>query len=202
MDQIELHKQTGEMVYATLADKAMMAHQLKESLSNTSAQLDLEKISSLAKENRIKTLEEIIVELGHDPKDAKGIKALIKKKEEDIAALRKKLKLPVTMHPQTTELAQEKAEEDVMDLLMRMNQRLIQTEQELKKSLQTKQGESTSQPPQTAPIIVSTPPTDTAVIPPTKPPSTTGTVTTDVTAATTTEPETSMKMEEMMKAVK
>jgi len=26
MDQIELHKQTGEMVYATLADKAMLAH--------------------------------------------------------------------------------------------------------------------------------------------------------------------------------
>lgn len=30
MDQIELHKQTGEMVYATLEDKAMLAHQLKE----------------------------------------------------------------------------------------------------------------------------------------------------------------------------
>ena len=102
MDQIELHKQTGEMVYATLADKAMLAHQLKESLSNTYAKLDLEKISSLAKDNRIKTLEEIIIEFGHDPKDAKGIKALIKKKEEDIDALRKQLKLPVTMHPQTT----------------------------------------------------------------------------------------------------
>jgi len=126
------------MVYATLADKAMLAHQLKESLSNTSGQLDLEKISSLAKENRINTLEEIIIELGHDPKDAKGIKALIKKKEEDIAALRKQLKLPVTMHPQTTELAQEKAEEYVMDLLMRMNQRLMQTEEELEKALQAK----------------------------------------------------------------
>jgi len=49
----------------------------------------LEKASSLAKDNRIKSLEEIIIELGHDPKDAKGIKALIKKKEGDIAALRK-----------------------------------------------------------------------------------------------------------------
>lgn len=71
MDQIELHKQTGEMAYATLADKAMLAHQLKESLKNTSTQLDLEKMSSFAKDNRIKTLEEIIVDLGHDPKDAK-----------------------------------------------------------------------------------------------------------------------------------
>ena len=98
-------------------------------MSNTSAQLDLDKISSLAKDNQIKTLEEIVVELGHDPKDAKGIKELIKKKEEDIVALRKQLKLRVTMHPQTTELAQEKAEEDVMDLLMRMNQRLMQIKQ-------------------------------------------------------------------------
>jgi len=49
----------------------------------------LEKSSSLAKENRIKSLEEIIIELGHDPKDSQGIKALMKKKEEYIAALRK-----------------------------------------------------------------------------------------------------------------
>lgn len=89
MDQIKLHKQTGEMVYATLANKAMLAHQLKESLSNKSDQLDLEKISSIAKDNRIKTLEEIIVELGNDPKDAKATKSLIKKKEEDIVSLRK-----------------------------------------------------------------------------------------------------------------
>lgn len=55
-DQIELHKQTGEMVYATLGDKAILAQQLKESLNNTSAQFDLKKIYSLAKDNRIKTL--------------------------------------------------------------------------------------------------------------------------------------------------
>lgn len=109
------------MVYSTLADKAMLAQKLQNSLNNTFSQLDLEKASSLAKDNRIKSLEEIIIELGHDLKDAKGIKALIKKKEEDIAALRKQLKLPITMHPQTTEVVQEKEAEDMMDLLMKMN---------------------------------------------------------------------------------
>jgi len=108
MDQIELLKQTGEMVYATLANKAMLAHELKESLKNTNIQLDLERMSSSAKDNRIKTLEKIIVDLGHDPKDPKGVKALMKKKEDDIAALRKQLSLPPTMHPQTAELVQEK----------------------------------------------------------------------------------------------
>lgn len=39
MDQIELHKKTGEMVYSTLVDKAMMAHKLQNSLDNTAAQL-------------------------------------------------------------------------------------------------------------------------------------------------------------------
>jgi len=77
------------MVYSTLTGKEMLAHQLQCSLDNTIAQLHWEKASSLAKDNRIKSFEEIIMELGHDPKNAKGIKALIKKKEEDVAALRK-----------------------------------------------------------------------------------------------------------------
>ena len=68
------------MIYSTLADKAMAAHKLQDSLENTSTQLQIEKASSQAKDNRIKTLEEIIIGLGHNPKDVKGIEALIKKK--------------------------------------------------------------------------------------------------------------------------
>jgi len=203
MDQIEMHKQTGEMVYATLADKAMLANQLKESLTNTNTQLDLERMSSITKDNRIKTLEEIIMDLGHDPKDAKGIKALMKKKEDDIAALKKQLRLPATMHPLIAELAQEKQVEDMMDLMMKMNQRIIQMEQELEKSVQDKQGESTSQLPVIAPIVTTILPTAIASIFPVVPPSTSDTTTTDVSAASTTKtPESSLSMEEMMKAVK
>ena len=39
MDQIEFHKQTGEMVYSTLTSKAIAAHQLQNSLNNISAKL-------------------------------------------------------------------------------------------------------------------------------------------------------------------
>jgi len=106
MDQIELHKQTGEMVYSTLANKALLAHKLQNSLNNTSTQLELEKASSLAKDNRIKSLEEIIIDLGHDPNDPKGIQALIRKKEEEIATLRNQLRLSITMHPKTTEIVE------------------------------------------------------------------------------------------------
>ena len=114
----------------------MLAHRLQNSLHNTSAQLELEKASSLAKDNRIKSLEEIIIELGHDPKDPKGIQALIKKKEEDIVALRRQLKLPITIHPQTTKVVQQREEEDVVNLLMRMNERLVETEKALEIDLQ------------------------------------------------------------------
>jgi len=106
MDQIELHKQTGEMVYASLADKTLVNYRLENSLNNTAAQLELERASSQAKDNRIKALEEIIIELGHDPKDIKAVQALLKLRDADMAALRKMIKIPATLHPQTEEVAQ------------------------------------------------------------------------------------------------
>ena len=36
IDQIELHKKFGEMVYSTLTNKAIVAHQLQNSLNNMS----------------------------------------------------------------------------------------------------------------------------------------------------------------------
>jgi len=101
MDQIELHKQTGEMVYASLANKTLVNYRLENSLNNTTAQLELERASSQAKDNRIKALEEIIIELGHDPKDIKVVQALLKLRDADMAALRKMVKVPATIHPQT-----------------------------------------------------------------------------------------------------
>jgi len=46
IDQIELHKKTGEMIYSTLIGKAITTHQLQNSLNNISAQFQLEKASS------------------------------------------------------------------------------------------------------------------------------------------------------------
>jgi len=46
LDQIELQKETGEMIYSTLTGKAMMTQRLENSLNNTNSQLYLEKASS------------------------------------------------------------------------------------------------------------------------------------------------------------
>lgn len=89
IDQIELHKHVGKMIYSTLTGKAIAAHQLQNSLSNILAQYQLEKASSQAKDTRIKSLEDLVIELGHDPKDIKANEQLIKRKNDDIAALKK-----------------------------------------------------------------------------------------------------------------
>jgi len=108
IDQIEFHKQIGEMVYSALTSKAMMAHRLENSLNNTTTQLQLERVSSQVKDNRIKSLEDLIIGLGHNPKDIKAAEGLIKKNNEDIATLGKQPKLPPLMHPQTAEVIEEK----------------------------------------------------------------------------------------------
>ena len=104
------------------------AHRLQNSLHNTTAQLELEKASSQAKDNRIKSSEEIIIELGHDPNDPNGVQALMKKKDEDIAALKKLVKLPPTLHPQTEGVAQQRKDQDVVAMLLALHQRLIEKE--------------------------------------------------------------------------
>ena len=87
------------MIYSTLTGKAMAAHKLQDSLDSVTAQYKLERASSQAKDTRIKSLEDLVIELGHDPSDVKAIKKLIKKKNEDIAALKKELKLPHLQYP-------------------------------------------------------------------------------------------------------
>ena len=64
--------------------------------------------SSQDKDNRIKALEEIIIELGHDPKDVKVVQEILKLRDADMAALKKMLKIPATLHPQTEEVAQQR----------------------------------------------------------------------------------------------
>jgi hypothetical protein len=91
-DQMDLHKQTGEIVFSTLASASTSAAKLQVSLSNVQTQLKLEKISSFAKDNRIKTLEELVLEIGYDPSNVKAVEEMLKKKNVDI--LRKQLKLP------------------------------------------------------------------------------------------------------------
>ena len=104
------------------------------SLNNTAAQPELERASSQGKDNRIRALEDIIIEIGHDPKDIKGIQEILKLRDADMAALRRKIKIPATIHPQTDEVAQLRHDQDATTLLVSLYKQLIQTQEKLGES--------------------------------------------------------------------
>ena len=84
-----------------------------------------------------------------------------------------------------------------MDLLMRLNERLSETEQALEKALQEKHGDSTSQPLEVTPMATTTPPTVITTVPSIVPPSTAGATST----ATTPSSSTAMTIEHLIKAM-
>ena len=88
------------MLYSTFTNKAMPTSELQSSFINIKSQLKLEKISFLAKDTKIKSLEDLVIKLGYDPKDVKASEEIVKWKNANIATLRKKLKLPSTEDPQ------------------------------------------------------------------------------------------------------
>ena len=69
--------------------------------------MSLDKASLHAKDLRIKSLEDLVIQTGVDPSNIQVAQALIKQKNEDIAALRKELKLPQNEHPQAKEILQQ-----------------------------------------------------------------------------------------------
>jgi hypothetical protein len=95
-DQMDLYKKTGEMVFHTLVHASTSATKLQVSLNNAQTQLKMEKISSFTKDNRIKTLEELVLKIGYDPSNIKAVEEMINKNNANIASLRKQLKLPPT----------------------------------------------------------------------------------------------------------
>jgi hypothetical protein len=139
-DQMDMHKQTGEMISHTLARVATSAEKYRTALSNAQAQLKLEKMSSFAKDSKIKTLEELVLKIGYDSANVKAVEEMIKKKNADIAALRKQLKLPPTEDPQTKEIAEREGEKDEMlRLLMEQSAQLREMEAEMEKLLKEKE---------------------------------------------------------------
>lgn len=66
---------------------------MQVTLANTQSQLKLEKVSSLAKDTKIQSLENILLRMGYDPSNINVVEELIKKKNVEVAALKKQLKL-------------------------------------------------------------------------------------------------------------
>ena len=100
LDQIEFHRKCSEMLYSTITTKVMSLQKLQNTIINMREQMKIDKASSYDKDLRIKSLEEWVIQVGYDPANVKVAELLGKKNNEDIAALRKQIKLPSTEHPQ------------------------------------------------------------------------------------------------------
>lgn len=88
IDQMEMHKQTSEMISSSLTKTSMSLFKMQVALSNAQSQLNMENISYQWKENIIKSLEDLVVKNGYDPSDVKALEEIIKK-EGDIESLSK-----------------------------------------------------------------------------------------------------------------
>jgi hypothetical protein len=116
---MDFHRQTGEMVFSKLEHASSTTTKLQVSLNNVQTQLKLEKISSFAKDKRIKYLEELVLKIGYDPSNVKEEEEMIKKKNADISSLRKKLKLPPTEDSQAKEITEiEDEKEELLKLII------------------------------------------------------------------------------------
>lgn len=87
IDQINLHKQAGDMIYSSLTSSTMVASKLQASFNNIHFQLKLENMSSLEKDTRIKGLEYLVLKLGLYPNDIDAAKEIIRNGYLDIQAL-------------------------------------------------------------------------------------------------------------------
>jgi hypothetical protein len=138
-DQVDMHRQNGEMIFSTLANTSMTTAKLQVSLNNVQTQLKLEKVSSLEKYNKIKSLEELVLKIGYDPSNVKATKKLLKKKNANITSLRKQLKIPSTKAPWAKEMAETKGhKEEMLKLIMEKNAQIKEMEVELEKLFKQK----------------------------------------------------------------
>jgi hypothetical protein len=123
-----------------LAHASSTIAKLQVSLNNVQTQLKLEKISLFAKDNMIKSLEELLLKFGYDPSNVKLAEDLVKKRNADIASLRKQMKFPFIEDSQAKEIAEAKGEkEELVNLIMEQNAQIIEMETELERLIKEKE---------------------------------------------------------------
>ena len=139
-NQMDLHKQTGEMVFSTLENASTTTAKLQVSLNNVQTQLKMDKVSSFSKDSRIKSLEELVLKIGYNPSNVKVVEELLKKKNVDIASLRKQLKLPATEDSRAKDMAEtEGQKEEMLKIIMEQNAQIKEMEAELEKLVKEKE---------------------------------------------------------------
>ena len=103
-DKIQLHKQTGDVIYSDLLHAIMKITKLQSLVDNMEVQLKHEKVENKANLIQIKKLQGDVVILGIEPSNIQVTKNILEEKYNTIKVLKKKLKVPNAEHAQSLEL--------------------------------------------------------------------------------------------------
>jgi len=102
---------------------------LQVTLDNVQSQLKTKEVSALAKDTKIKVLEDLVIKVGYDPANINDSEELVRKKNTDIATLRKKLKLPATEDTLAKDIEETKTQKaNMMKLIIEQSVQLKQME--------------------------------------------------------------------------
>lgn len=140
IDQMEMHKQTREMIFYTITNTTMNLSKLQVTLATVQSQPKMEKVSALAKDTRIKTLEDLAIKLGYDLANINVAEELVKKKNLDMATLRKQLKLPAIEDPLAKDIEETGTQKaNMMKLNIEQNAQLKKMETKMENLIKEKE---------------------------------------------------------------
>ena len=103
-DKINFHKQVSEVLYSDLLKSYLNKIELENKVAKLEEQVKREKVTSKGWKVQVKKLENDLISQGPKDKENKASKNLMDDKDRQIESLQKKLKMPVTDHPQTDEI--------------------------------------------------------------------------------------------------
>ena len=126
-EKIFFHKQISEVLYYDLLKSYLNKTKLESNVAKIEEQVRREKVASKGQKIQVKKLETGLVAQGSKDKESKTTKKLMDEKDKQIENLQKKLKMPITNHPQTDEImSYQKKNGDLKKEVLGLNFKLLQ----------------------------------------------------------------------------
>ena len=101
-DKIQLHKQTGDIIYSDLLHAMMKINKLQVLVDKLEVQLKHEKVENKVNSIQIKKLQEDVISSRDEQGNAQAIRILLEENNNAIQVLKKKLKIPNSKHAQSS----------------------------------------------------------------------------------------------------
>ena len=128
-DKINFHKKASKVLYFDLLGSYLNKTKLENKVAKLEEQVKREKVSSKGWKVQVKKLENDLISQGSKDKESRASKNLLDDKDRQIESIQKKLKMPVTYHPQTDEImAYQHKNDDLKNEVLDLKSKLLQAE--------------------------------------------------------------------------